>query len=56
MTAPSPGIIATTMLNAHYDSHEAYVTALAREMRRNIARSRTAACCSRSTRPTSRCR
>ena len=34
MTAPSPGIIATTMLNAYYDSHEAYVTALAREMRR----------------------
>ncbi len=33
MTAPSPGIIATTMLNAHYDSHEAYVNALAREMR-----------------------
>jgi 5-methyltetrahydropteroyltriglutamate--homocysteine methyltransferase len=34
MTAPSPGIIATTMLNAHYDSHEAYVMALARELRR----------------------
>jgi 5-methyltetrahydropteroyltriglutamate--homocysteine methyltransferase len=33
MTAPSPGIIATTMLNAYYDSHEAYVNALAREMR-----------------------
>lgn len=33
MTAPSPGIIATTMLNAHYDSHEAYVNAIAREMR-----------------------
>lgn len=32
MTAPSPGIIATTMLNAHYDSHEAYVNAVAREM------------------------
>jgi 5-methyltetrahydropteroyltriglutamate--homocysteine methyltransferase len=32
MTAPSPGIIATTMLNAHYDSHEAYVMALAREL------------------------
>ena len=27
MTAASPGIIATTMLNAHYDSHEAYVFA-----------------------------
>lgn len=34
MTAPSPGIIATTMLNAHYDSHEAYVMALARELQR----------------------
>jgi 5-methyltetrahydropteroyltriglutamate--homocysteine methyltransferase len=34
MTAPSPGIVATTMLNAYYDSHEAYVTALARELRR----------------------
>jgi 5-methyltetrahydropteroyltriglutamate--homocysteine methyltransferase len=34
MTAASPGIIATTLLNAHYDSHEAYVFALAREMRK----------------------
>ena len=34
MTAPSPGIIATTMLNAHYASHEAYVMALARELQR----------------------
>jgi 5-methyltetrahydropteroyltriglutamate--homocysteine methyltransferase len=34
MTAPSPGIIATTMLNAHYDSHERYVFALAGEMRK----------------------
>ena len=25
MTAPSPGIISTTMLNAYYDSHEAYL-------------------------------
>src|SRR5215471_7013563 len=33
MTAPSPGIISTTMLNGWYDSHEAYLTALAREMR-----------------------
>ena len=33
MTAPSPGIVATTMLNAYYDSHEAYLMALAREMR-----------------------
>ncbi len=32
MTAPSPGIIATTMVNAFYDSHEAYLTALAREL------------------------
>jgi 5-methyltetrahydropteroyltriglutamate--homocysteine methyltransferase len=33
MTAPSPGIVSTTMLNAHYDSHETYLMALAREMR-----------------------
>jgi 5-methyltetrahydropteroyltriglutamate--homocysteine methyltransferase len=33
LTAPSPGIVSTTMLNAYYDSHEAYLTALAREMR-----------------------
>ncbi len=33
MTAAAPGIIATTMLNAHYDTHEAYVFALARQMR-----------------------
>jgi 5-methyltetrahydropteroyltriglutamate--homocysteine methyltransferase len=34
MTAASPGIIATTMLNAYYDSHERYVFALAEQMRR----------------------
>lgn len=33
MTAPSPGIVASTMLNAHYPSHEAYLDAIAREMR-----------------------
>jgi 5-methyltetrahydropteroyltriglutamate--homocysteine methyltransferase len=33
MTAPSPGIIATTMLNAYYDSYEAYLAAIAREMK-----------------------
>jgi 5-methyltetrahydropteroyltriglutamate--homocysteine methyltransferase len=33
MTAPSPGIIASTMLNAHYATNEDYLTALAREMR-----------------------
>ncbi len=32
MTAPSPGIISTTMFNAHYDSHESYLMALAAEM------------------------
>src|SRR5205085_9833177 len=32
MTAPSPGIVATTLMNAHYDSHEAYVNALAQEI------------------------
>ncbi len=29
MTAPSPGIVATTMLNQYYDTHEAYLMALA---------------------------
>jgi 5-methyltetrahydropteroyltriglutamate--homocysteine methyltransferase len=33
MTAPSPGIISSTMLNAYYDSHDNYLTAIAREMR-----------------------
>jgi 5-methyltetrahydropteroyltriglutamate--homocysteine methyltransferase len=33
MTAPSPGIISTTMLNAYYDSHDAYLAAISREMR-----------------------
>jgi 5-methyltetrahydropteroyltriglutamate--homocysteine methyltransferase len=33
MNAPSPGIVATTMLNAHYPSHEAYLDAVAREIR-----------------------
>jgi 5-methyltetrahydropteroyltriglutamate--homocysteine methyltransferase len=33
MNAPSPGIIATTMLNAHYTSHQAYLDAVAREIR-----------------------
>jgi 5-methyltetrahydropteroyltriglutamate--homocysteine methyltransferase len=32
MTAASPGIIATTLLNAYYDSYEDYVMALARQM------------------------
>jgi 5-methyltetrahydropteroyltriglutamate--homocysteine methyltransferase len=34
LTAASPGIIATTMLNKYYDSHEAYVFAIASEMRK----------------------
>src|ERR1700685_1534800 len=33
MTAASPGIISTTMLNAHYESHDAYLDAIAREIR-----------------------
>jgi 5-methyltetrahydropteroyltriglutamate--homocysteine methyltransferase len=33
MNAPSPGIVATTMLNAHYPSYEAYLDAIARELR-----------------------
>ena len=32
MTAPSPGIVATTLLNQHYDSHEAYLMALAKAL------------------------
>ena len=32
MTAPSPGIVATTMLNQHYDIHEAYPMALAKAL------------------------
>jgi 5-methyltetrahydropteroyltriglutamate--homocysteine methyltransferase len=32
MTAPSPGIISTTMLNAYYKSHDDYLDAIAREM------------------------
>ncbi|PYN98282.1 MAG: methionine synthase [Candidatus Rokuibacteriota bacterium] len=34
MTAASPGVIATIMLDAFYGSHERYVHALAREMRK----------------------
>jgi len=34
MTAASPGVIATIMLDAHYGSHERYVRALGREMRK----------------------
>jgi 5-methyltetrahydropteroyltriglutamate--homocysteine methyltransferase len=32
MTAASPGIISSTMLNAHYPTHDDYLDALAREM------------------------
>ena len=32
-TAPSPGIVATTMVNAYYKSHKDYLMALAREIR-----------------------
>ena len=34
MTAASPGIISSTMLNAYYDSHETYLNAIAREMKK----------------------
>jgi 5-methyltetrahydropteroyltriglutamate--homocysteine methyltransferase len=33
MTAPAPGIVSTTMLNAWYDSQQSYLAAIAREMR-----------------------
>lgn len=32
MNAPSPGIVACTMLNAYYDSQESYLDAIAREL------------------------
>ena len=34
MTAVSPGTAATILLNAHYDSHEQYIMALGRELRK----------------------
>jgi 5-methyltetrahydropteroyltriglutamate--homocysteine methyltransferase len=34
MTAVSPGTAATILLNAHYDSHERYIAALVRELRK----------------------
>jgi 5-methyltetrahydropteroyltriglutamate--homocysteine methyltransferase len=34
MTAPSPGIVSTTLLNGFYDSQESYLNALAREIRK----------------------
>jgi 5-methyltetrahydropteroyltriglutamate--homocysteine methyltransferase len=34
MTAVSPGTIATILLNAYYDTHERYIGALAREMKK----------------------
>ena len=37
MTAASPGVIATILLSAHYRSHEGYIAALAREMRKEYA-------------------
>jgi len=37
MTAPSPGIISSTLLNAHYATHADYVLALARAMRNEYA-------------------
>jgi 5-methyltetrahydropteroyltriglutamate--homocysteine methyltransferase len=37
MNAASPGIIATTMLNAYYKSYEDYLAAIAREMHKEYA-------------------
>jgi len=34
MTAVSPGMVATYLLNAYYDSHERYVLALAKQLKR----------------------
>jgi 5-methyltetrahydropteroyltriglutamate--homocysteine methyltransferase len=33
MSAASPGIISSTMINAYYDTHDAYLDAIAREMK-----------------------
>ena len=38
MNAPSPGIVATTMLNAYYKSQQDYLDAIAREMRIEYAK------------------
>ena len=54
MNAPSPGIIATTMLNAHYPSHQDYLDAIAREMQIEYRRVVDADLSCRSTRPISR--
>jgi 5-methyltetrahydropteroyltriglutamate--homocysteine methyltransferase len=37
MNAASPGIIATTMLNAYYNTYEDYLAAIAREMHKEYA-------------------
>ena len=37
MNSASPGIISTTMLNAHYKTHEDYLAAIAREMHKEYA-------------------
>jgi 5-methyltetrahydropteroyltriglutamate--homocysteine methyltransferase len=37
MTAASPGVMATILLDAHYTSHERYVMALAREIKQEYA-------------------
>lgn len=37
ITAASPGIVATTLIDAHYGSHEKYVFALARALREEYA-------------------
>jgi hypothetical protein len=37
VTAPSPGIVSTTLLNGYYESQEAYLMALAREMNKEYS-------------------
>src|SRR4029077_1779932 len=32
ITAPSPGVVATAMINQHYSSHDAYLTALSKAL------------------------
>ena len=53
MTAPSPGIISSTMLDAYYGSHDKYLSALSREMKNEYQAIHQAGLILRSTRPIS---
>ena len=49
MTAASPGVMATILLDAHYGSHERYVMALSREIQKEYELIHAKGSCSRST-------